>query len=96
MEDTFQIPLTYQGNELEFDAQLLHLGYINKIQVDVNGVIVFLEKDDEGNYRAIINNLQSEDKIAISLVLTFHWKQFSFLYVRLCSIFSNRFFRFKF
>ncbi len=68
MEDTVQIPVTYKGKELEFDAQLLHLGYINKIQVDVNGVIVFLEKDDEGNYRAVLADMLNENKVDKELV----------------------------
>ena len=68
MEDTFQIPVTYQGKELEFDAQLLQLGYTRKIQVDVYGIIIFLEKDDEANYRAILANVKDESKIDKELV----------------------------
>ncbi len=68
MEDTFQIPVTYQGKELNFDAQLLQLGYISKIQVDVNGVIIFLEKDDAANYPAILTNVNDESKIDKELV----------------------------
>ena len=56
---TFQIPITYRGKELQLDAQLLQLGYIRKIHVDVNSIIVFIEKDDEGNYRAVRNDLKS-------------------------------------
>ena len=56
---TFQIPITYRGKELQLDAQLLQLGYIRKIHVDVNSKIVFIEKDDEGNYRAVRNDLKS-------------------------------------
>ncbi len=70
MEETFQILVTYRGKELQFDAQLLQFGYIRKIQVDVNGIIVFIEKDDEGNYRAVINDLQSENKIDKTLIKT--------------------------
>lgn len=68
MEDTFQIPVTYQGKELEFDAQLLHLGYTRKIQVDVYGIIVFLEKDDEGKYRAVLADILNESKVDKELI----------------------------
>ncbi len=68
MEDTFQIPVTYQGKELQFDAQLLQLGYTRKIQVDVYGVIIFLEKDDEANYRAVLANVKDESKIDKELI----------------------------
>ena len=68
MEDTFQIPVTYQGKELEFDAQLLQFGYTRKIQVDIYGIIIFLEKDDEGNYRAILANVGDESKVDKELI----------------------------
>ena len=68
MEETFQLPVTYRGKELQFDAQLLQLGYTRKIQVDVNDMIVFIEKDDEGNYRAILGDIQNESKIDKALV----------------------------
>jgi hypothetical protein len=68
MEETFQIPITYRGKELQFDAQLLKLGYIRKIQVDVKGIIMFLEKDDEGNYRAVIADIQNENKVDKALI----------------------------
>ncbi len=68
MEDTFQIPVAYQGRELEFDAQLLQLGYTRKIQVDVYGIIIFLEKDDEANYRAILANVKDESKVDKELI----------------------------
>lgn len=63
MEENFQIPVIYRGKELQFDAQLLQVGYIRKIQLDVNGIIVFLEKDDEGNYRAILADIKDENKV---------------------------------
>lgn len=68
MEETFQIPVIYQGKELEFDAQLLQLGFARKIQVGVYGSIIFLEKDDEGNYRAVLADIQNESKVDKALV----------------------------
>jgi hypothetical protein len=38
--------------------------------MEVNGQEIFLEKDDEGNYRAIINNLGFENKIDKVLIKT--------------------------
>ncbi len=43
---------------------------IRKIKIEVNSQEVFLEKDDEGNYRAVINDLQSENKIDKTLIKT--------------------------
>ncbi len=69
-ENTFEIPVVYKGQEMIFNAQLLDFGYIRKIRIEVNDQEVFLEKDDEGNYRAVINELQSEDKIDKTLIKT--------------------------
>jgi hypothetical protein len=55
MEDTFDIPVTYKNKELLFKSQLLILGYTHKISVDVNGTEVLYERDEERNYRAIID-----------------------------------------
>jgi hypothetical protein len=48
----------------------LDFGYTRKIKMEVNGQEIFLEKDDEGNYRAIINNLGFENKIDKVLIKT--------------------------
>ncbi|MGI8580903.1 MAG: hypothetical protein ACR2KX_01820 [Chitinophagaceae bacterium] len=53
-----------------FNAQLLDFGYIRKIRIEINDQEVFLEKDDEGNYRAVINDLRTEDKIDKTLIKT--------------------------
>ena len=55
MEDSFTIPVVYQGKELELEAQLLRMGYTYKIKVFTgDGVEVIFEKDDEGNFRAVL------------------------------------------
>ena len=65
MDETFDIPVTYKNSELTFHAKLLHLGYVYKFSVDVNGTEVFFEKDDEGNFRALVDtsNLDAGVKI---------------------------------
>ena len=68
MEEQFEIPVTYQGKELQFNAQLLQVGYVHKILVDVKGQPVSIEKDDEGNYRAVLADITSENKIDKSLI----------------------------
>ena len=55
MDDTFDLPVTYQGKERLFPAQLLQLGYTYKIQVDIDGRIVLFEPDEERNFRAVID-----------------------------------------
>lgn len=69
MNDTFQLPVQYNGKELEFTAQLLQFGYTHKIQVDVYGIPVMFEPDEERNYRAYIDSLTKDaDKVDKTLL----------------------------
>ena len=49
------MPVIYKGEELLLPAQLLPYGYTHRFQVEVNGQVVFFERDEEQNYRAIID-----------------------------------------
>jgi hypothetical protein len=62
MDDTFEIPITYKGEELCFTARLLAMGYVHKIEVDVYGVPVIFEADEEGSYRAIVDPFTLKDR----------------------------------
>ena len=44
MSDTFQLPVTYNGEEKEFPAQLLRFGYTHKVHVGINGITVILNR----------------------------------------------------
>lgn len=59
MEDTFEIPVTYKGQELHFAAQLQQLGYVHRFAVDVNGQEILFEPDEERNYRALMDSEQT-------------------------------------
>jgi len=71
MEDGFELSVTYNGKELLFPAQLIRFGYAYRIQVDVNGVMVSFERDEERNWRALIdttyinNNNINKDILAV-------------------------------
>lgn len=60
MEDSFIIPLTFQGEELELEGRLHLLGYLHKIEVQVNGTAVLFEPDEERKYRALVSIEQVE------------------------------------
>ncbi|MEP6617305.1 MAG: hypothetical protein ABJA57_12025 [Ginsengibacter sp.] len=70
MSDTFDIPVTYQGRDLEFKAKLWRLGYTHKFEVDVHGISVIFEPDEERNYRAIFEKQENVDnrKIGVELL----------------------------
>lgn len=55
MDESFYIPVTYQGNELEFEARLIQTGYLHKIDVQVNDQLISFEPDEERHYRALIS-----------------------------------------
>lgn len=59
--DTFEIPVLYKGKDMIFPAEVIRYGYVHRIQVDVKGQIIFLEKDEEGNYRAIAAETNTKD-----------------------------------
>ncbi len=70
MSDQFEIPVTYKGNNLLFTGMLISTGFTYKIQVNINDLIVNYERDDENNFRAILqqSDLANADKIDKSLV----------------------------
>ncbi|WP_127125055.1 hypothetical protein [Pseudoflavitalea rhizosphaerae] len=49
-----EIPVTWKGKELSFPARLQQTGYTHRILVDVDGVEIVLEPDEEKNYRAML------------------------------------------
>ena len=55
MDDDLEVPVTYKNQELIFYAKFIQFGYSYKFEVDVNGVIVLFEPDEERNFRAIID-----------------------------------------
>jgi len=54
MDEPFLIPVSYKGKEHEFPASLVRRGFSTAIVVDVNDVPVTYERDDEGNWRALV------------------------------------------
>jgi hypothetical protein len=54
MEDSFIIPVQYNGTLREFEASLQVFTYTHRFQVSVEGTDVRFERDEEGHYRAVI------------------------------------------
>lgn len=46
MEDEFELPVEYKGEELLFNAKMIVIGYTHKFNVDVNGQKVVFEPDE--------------------------------------------------
>lgn len=72
MDEGFELPVTYKSRELLFPARLIRFGYGYSIEVNVNGIMVSFEKDDERNWRAIAighQNLSKEIEPALLLAI---------------------------
>ena len=54
MEDTFVISISLEAKEYEFETRILWLGFQHKIEVNMDGVYVLFEPDEERNLRAIV------------------------------------------
>jgi hypothetical protein len=52
--DEFELEIEDGDRRISFPAQLLMMGYTHKIQVEVQGVQVLFEPDEERNYRAVV------------------------------------------
>ncbi len=56
MDQFFQLPVFYKGEQLNFTVNLIRVGYGYHFQVRINEQKIFFEPDEEGNYRAINYN----------------------------------------
>lgn len=65
MDDSFEIPVTYKGQDILFPASLITSGYTYKIQADVFGKLISFEPDEERNFRAVINMNDLDDSAKI-------------------------------
>jgi hypothetical protein len=79
MDEPFFIPCRYKGIDRQFTATFQAFGYTFRFHVDVDGTDVIFERDEEGNFRAIIppespkpppdRNLLQEISAAIEQIL---------------------------
>jgi hypothetical protein len=70
MDEGFKLPVCYRGKELLFPAQLVSFGWTHRIQVDVYGTIVFFEKDEERECRALLSleDLELNKEVDVALI----------------------------
>jgi hypothetical protein len=60
MDDVFFLPVSFKGQELQFEAKLEQRGYVYVLHVDVNGTAVIFERDEELNWRALLPQPQQD------------------------------------
>lgn len=70
MTDSFDLPVTFNKEELSFTGHLLNYGYSYKIELDVYGTQVFFEPDEERNFRALIapEEINTNNKLSVGLL----------------------------
>lgn len=66
MDESFIIPVSYMGKKCEYEGRLRLLGYLHKIEMDIEGVLVIFEPDEERHYRAIVSHEQMEKSKELS------------------------------
>ena len=69
MEEEFELPVKYKGEEQMLNAKLIVTGYKHKFCVDVNGQNIIFEPDEERNYRAILNYAEIRNNKIIDIDL---------------------------
>jgi hypothetical protein len=70
MDERFEIPVLYQGQQYCFPARYRLWGYQRQFLVDIAGVVVIFECDEEENYRAILeaSQLEKHPKMDVKLL----------------------------
>ncbi|WP_407430440.1 hypothetical protein [Arcticibacter sp.] len=66
MNEAFLIPVFYMGEELEYEGRLRIMGYLHKIEINIDGVSVLFEPDEERNYRALVSYEQMDQSKRLS------------------------------
>lgn len=62
MGESFELPVMYKDKEILLPAQLVQYGYNYKIEVEVNEISLFFERDEERNWRAITDTETAQNK----------------------------------
>jgi hypothetical protein len=68
MDEPFDLPVLFKGEEHLFTSELQHIGYTHRILVDVYGTEVSFEPDEERNYRAILDPEKINQKLSVELL----------------------------
>jgi hypothetical protein len=55
MDYDLEVPVTYKNQEMIFYAKFIQFGHSYKFEVDVNGILVLFEPDEERNFKVIMD-----------------------------------------
>ncbi len=54
MDEPFTISVFYKGKKLDFEVRFQKWGFSHRFLVEVQGIPLFFERDEEGSYRAVL------------------------------------------
>ena len=66
--EIFELPVSYNGKEELFPAKLVQFGYTYRVEVEVNLAIISFERDEEKNWRVLMDPEKLDSKIDANLV----------------------------
>jgi hypothetical protein len=69
MDEDFELPVYFNGKETSFPARLIHWGYSYRIKVDVYGAIINFERDEQREWRALVDPSENENSKEVSIEL---------------------------
>ena len=69
MKEPFYINTSYKGKEINIPAQLESFGYTYRFRVIIDNQEIFIEKDEEGGYRAILHSVSGSNNEIDSALL---------------------------
>ncbi len=55
MDDAFELPVKYRNQELSYPGYFKRRGYSYRIEMQVDGLVIYFEPDEERNWRAIMD-----------------------------------------
>lgn len=70
MEESFELPVQYKGEELSFPGRLLKFGYSYKIELNIGGTMLLFEPDEQRNFRALVapEEMNKHKEITVDLL----------------------------
>ena len=69
MDEQFELPVEYKGEQMLIKASLIVTRYVHKFSVEVYGQMIIFEPDEERNYRAVLKYDQMDNKKNIDVEL---------------------------
>jgi hypothetical protein len=74
MDEGFELPVLYKGEEIFLPGKLHKFGYSYKIEVEIEGMPVFFEPDEERNWRVLAelewHNRKTDQELLQAVILS--------------------------